>query len=529
MDVTLEDLKREHPIRERYGYLWSDYKLLYRGGNEFKRAAGQQGWNLIGRPESVWDRVTPFAGQRSRRFLWQWEGEPDPVYETLWQRSEYINYIAAIVDYFCQWLFVTPPQIRPVEGSDPPDWFAPFTENATGGGMSFIDFVKGCFLNTLLCERSGWLVGRDHSVAAVSADDDQVILTPYDAEEIIDWQHDCTGELDWILLRKKQQYREFPEPREEIETYTYLDREIWQSWDVVKDGETVTLETDGPVEHGLESVPFVELAVPPGLWILDKIAQPCLGLYNRWNRLKNAESLACVVQPYLVSAEGDTSRVIGEGPIMKLRPSIDGKAAEDFGWKTPDVGPLDFISAQVEKARDEVYRIVHQMSLAVDSKAVGAIARSGASKIEDRRSSQILLTAYGSYVAPAMLKTITLLSKIYGDNTVWSLDGFKNFDISSLDEELTTAAMAQSLNFKSATARKRIELRAVGRVLDGEDETTMQTIEKETTDAYDMEEEAKAVQVDAAASDPNAAAAQNPVDGALNSAESRLVSADVKA
>lgn len=496
MDVTLQDLRREHPTRERCQYLWLDYKLLYQGGHEFKRAAGQQGWNLIGRPESIWDRTAPFSGQRSRRFLYQWEGEPDPVYETLWQRSEYFNTTAAIVDFFVSYLFLNPPVIRPEEGADQPEWSISFAENVTGGGRSFVDFVKDSFLNTLICERSGWLIGRADSVAAVSAQDDQVILTPYDASEIIDWQHDCTGELDWIVLRKKQQYREFPAQREEVETFTYLDRVRWQSWDVIRDGVvssgTITerLETDGEVVHDLGKVPFVELAVPPGLWILDKIAAPCLGLYNRWNRLKNAEALACVVQPYVVSATNDASRVVGEGPIMTLRPAVGEKGAEDFGWKTPDVGPLEFIAKAIAEARDEIYRIVHQMSLAVDSKAVGAIARSGASKIEDRRSSQILLAGYGTYVAPAMLRTMTLLSEIYGDGTTWSIDGFKNFDISSLDEELTTAALAMSMGFKSPTARKRIELKAVGRVLDGEDESTMQTIEEETSAVYDQEAEA---------------------------------------
>lgn len=494
MDVTIQDLRREHPTRERCKYLWEDYRLLYQGGHEFKRAAGVQGWNLIGRPETIWDSVANgFANQRNRRFLYQWEGEPDPVYETLWQRSEYINYVSAIVDYFCQWLFTEPPQINPVEGSKSPDWFAPFTANATGGGRSFVDFVKDSFLGVLQSQRGGWLIGRDDSVAAVSAKDDQVILTPYIANEIFDWQHDCSGELEWIVLCKKQQFRDFPAQREEIETFTYLDRAQWQSWDVVKDGKTENLTTDGPVAHNLGKVPFVELAVPPGMWILDKIAQPCIGLYNRWNRLKNAEALACIVQPYLVSSDGDTSRVVGEGPIMKLRPAVEGKAAEDFGWKTPDTGPLDFIAKQIQEARDEVYRIVHQMSLAVDSKAVGAIARSGASKIEDRRSSQILLAAYGSYVAPAMQRTVMLLSEIYGDNTTWSIDGFKNFDVSSLDDELNTAALAQSLGFKSMTARKRIEMKAIGRILDGEDETTMQVIEEETDDAYEQEQESAAV------------------------------------
>lgn len=488
MEVTLKQLRQVHPLRAKCAVVWADYKLLYQGGFEFKRAAGMAANNPMNSDGGGFDLLTaPFAGQRSRRFLFQFEGEPDPVFETYWQRSEYVNICAAIVDYYCQYLFTEPPQIRPREGQTAPDWYETFSENASGGGQSFVDFVKGVFQKTLICQRAGWLIGRDDSVGAVADGDDRVVLTPFDADEIVNWQEDTTGELLWILLHKKTQFQDFPDERREEETFTYVNRDMWKTWEVVKDGKTESLEVVGAAEHGLGQVPFVPLVVPNGMWILDKIAQPCLGLYNRWNRLKNAEAMGCIMQPWFKSTDGNYSRIFGETAMINLRQGDGQREAEDFGWKSPDTGPIEFISAQIDKARDEIYRIVHQMSLAVDSKAVGAIARSGASKIEDRRSSQILLAAYGSYVAPAMLKTVQLLSRVYRDPTVWSIDGFKNFDISSLDEELTTAGLAMTMNFKSATARKRIELRTIDRLLDGEDESTLQVIEDETDAAYEQE------------------------------------------
>lgn len=521
--ITLETLTRRHPDRVRWEGKWSDYRLLYRGGDDMLRSCGQLVNTRITSTlqTQITNALTPQAmsGMRNRRFLWQLEGEPDPSYYQLWNRAYYINYYSAIIDYHRHWLFSEDPIIRPRDGDDHPDWWRDFYENANGSGKGFCDFVRDSFLDVLVARRGGWLIGRNTSVGS-EGDDDSVILTPYPAEQIYDWERDSAGELLWVVLGTREMYREFPGERMLVSTYTYVDRSQWKTWQVqrgdqyrknggpnqkkdaatggtefVNDGyyEDDSLQVIGEGVHGLGKVPFVMLEIPEGLWIGDKLAAPCVDIFNKQNRLTNAQLYGCIVQAYLKTSDATKSSVtFGETQLVRIRPAdAAGGGEEDFGWKSPDVGPLEFISRLIAEQRDEIYRIVHQMALAVDSKAIGAIARSGASKIEDRKASEIILAAYGGYVAESMLRTVTLLGEIYGDNTVFTLDGYKDFNVSSLDEEVQVAALALSMGLKSKTAKQEIELRAIGRILDFVDETTKDTIEQETRDAYEQEEEAK--------------------------------------
>lgn len=512
--ITLEQLTKEHPERVRWSPKWSDYRLLYRGGDDLLRACGQLVNTRISSTlqAQVVNAVTPqaFTGQRNRRFLYQLEGEPDPNYYALWNRAFYINYLSAILDYFRHWLFSEEPTIRPAEADDAPDWWGDFYENANGSGKCFLDFVRDSFLDVLVCRRAGWIVGRNTAIAEVADDDDAVTLTPYPAEQIYDWERDSTGDLEWVVLATREMRRDFPGDRMLVETFTYLDRQQWKTWQIgrgqqFKDAQkkpnfdpAKVYEDDGLVQvgegtHGLGIVPFVMMEIPEGLWIADKLAAPCIDIFNKQVRLTDAQLKGCIMQPYIqsgASRDDAQSRIFGENVLLHLR-SADptGGGAEDFGWKSPDTRPLEFIAAQLDRQRDEIYRIVHQMALAVDSKSIGAIARSGASKIEDRKASEIILCAYGGYVAEAMLRTANMISMIMGDNTKWTLDGFRDFNVSSLDEEVQIAALALSMGFKSKTAKQELELKALNRVLDYVDEKTRETIEQETRDAYEEEEQ----------------------------------------
>lgn len=496
-NITFETLSQKHPDRLRWEQKWQDHRLLYRGGDEMLRAAGQIYISRAGETTQAGAlTVVPsaFNNRPNRRFLWQMEGEPNPVYFARWNRASYIGYMPAQIDFFKGWLFSQPPTIKPKEGDEYPDWWQGLHTNATGGGLGLVDFMRDRFLDVCLYRRAGWLLGKADSVAETD-DDNRVVLTDYSAEDIWDWEQDSRGDLEWIIIGKKVLKRQFPDLRRQVETFTYLDRQSWKSWEVIQGAEATKLEVIGEGEHNLSRVPFVFAEVPNGLWIADKLASWQIALFNKLNMLENAQLLGCILQPFIKSNDiGAESRIIGESILFKLRLGASGAAGgregdEDFGWKSPDTAPLEFIAKQYLQLRDEGYRIIHQMALAVDSQAIGAIARSGASKIEDRRASEIILAGYGTYVRDWFMKTLSLMSDIQGDGTEWVCDGFDNFQISTLDEEIQIAALAQTMNFKSKTARKLLELKVVNRLLDKEDEGTKETIEQETEDGYEQEAE----------------------------------------
>ncbi len=511
MPLTIDQLGKKHPELVRWQTRLQDYRLLYVGGADLLSAAGTVGTNRPGdttQAGAVTVVPAAFSNRPIRRFLHQLEGEPNPVYFARWNRAYYIGYLPAIIDYFCQWLFSQPPNIRAAEPDDSesdsaeaelPDWYGNFFDNCDGAGTDFMDFVRDRFLDVCIYRRSGWLLGCNVSVATPEDGPDgkaKIALTPYNQFEIYDWQKDDCGVLEWVVLHKETSRRDFPNDRRIVETYTYVDREHWESYEVVK-GETPeqdSLVLLGEDTHGCGKVPFVMMEIPEGLWIADKLASVQVQLFNQMNMLSNAELMGCIMQPFIKTAENREaaqSRIFGENVLLHLRAADSiGGGEEDMGWKTPDTKPLEFIAQAVKDLRDEMYRIVHQMALAVDAKSVGAIARSGASKVEDRKAAEVILTGYGGYVIESIKQTLELLGEIYGDNTEFSVDGFDNFQISTLDEEIQIAALAQTLNIPSPTFDKRIAIKMANRLLDKEDEKTKEAMAEEINEAIDQKQEA---------------------------------------
>jgi hypothetical protein len=502
--ITFDQLGKTHPDRDFWWPICMNYRLLYRGGEEFLRAAGQttstRAAGAQAQTSPVLDLMT--GRNRRRRFLYQLEGEPDTKYISRWERAYYIGYIGAIIDYFRHWQFSQTPDIRPADSAEQPDWFEPFLADSNGSGYHLMDFVKDVFGDVLQVRKCGWLIGRPsdsiggklNETASDVPTDSPVTLTPYPFEDMLDWQEDDAGELQWILLKKEKLQREFPDDRKRVEIRTYVDRNSWACWEVhPKEGAggSERAEFIDSGDHGLGKVPFVMLEVPHGLWPANKLATWQVSLFNQMSMLDYAQLMACFPQPVLTTpTPGEASHIFGESMMLELRAGNDGRASETFTWVVAPTEPLEFSSKRILEQRDEGYRIVHQMSLAVDSQAIGAIARSGASKIEDRRAAEVILCAYGGYIRDAIIRTLNTISEIMGDKVKWVCDGFDNFQVSSLEEELQTAALVSTFGFWSKTAEaelhKQIE---TGRVLAHIDEATKNTIREEIDDKREQDEE----------------------------------------
>lgn len=519
--ITLNELNQEHPERSLWYQAYLDYQLLYEGGLSFKRAAGRNSLTLAsiqGAPATSLDLMANLG--RRRRFLRQLEGEPDTKYISRWEASYYIPYIAAIIDYFRHWLFACAPNIRPVvnpdidtETPDPPEWFDPFMRNATGSGMSFFDLGKQVFGDVLIYRRAGWLIAT--ADMSMGESDAPITLTPYDARNILDWEEDGSGKLQWVLLKTVCTRREFPNRRRMIEVRTYVDRDCWGAWEVTREPNS---DEDIPIllgygEHGLGEVPFEWMTVPEGMWVMNKLAAWQVDLYNQMSILTYGQLMSCFLQPYVLSAEATetaSSRIMGEGIVINLRTSDGTRGEEKFGWVSPDVAPLEFNAKRIIEQRDEGYRIVHQMSLAVDSQAIGAIARSGVSKIEDRKAAEIMLRGYGGYVKDFQLRTLEKIGRLMGDGTKFIVEGYDSFETSSLEEELQTAALVQTFNVQSATFNAELQKSiATGRIMNHLDELTKAQIRREIDEGLAQQQEMDSmgpVQVDPMTGQPLVAA-----------------------
>ena len=515
--LRYETLDRKHPEYDKWRYRWDDYRLMYKGGEEFMVAAGMPvrivRASSVGGAAGVTASAQLIPGSQTRiprRFLWQLEGEPNASYLTRLERAFYVGYVGPVIDYFAHYLFSQKPVIRPEPNDDDgelpesPDWFAPFDRDATGGGLSFFDFLRDQFKEMLITQRCGWLIGSPADTSQMTQAEaeergvDGIVLEPYKADEILDWEKDAAGELLWVVVRKIENRRQFPLDRVKYETIRYIDRNLvatWEAHETSVAGSTTgghDVDWKGAVIHGAGCVPFVMPELPEGLWVANKLGGWQLELFNQMNMLSRGELLSCFIQPVLTSNdETAQSRVFGEGNLLRLR-SGDGKQPpETFAWSSANIAPLEFLGTRLKDKRDEGYRIVHQMSLAVDGDSATTIAQSGFSTIEERRSAKIPPPGFYGSPRQTAKHTLNIISRLLGDNTRWVLVGFDNFQVSSLEEELETAALVQTLGIKSRTFNERMQSKMVRRILDHEDEKTLATIDDEISDDFDAAEQAE--------------------------------------
>lgn len=536
-------LTEKHPEYLKWQCRWADFKLLYKGGDEFLWAAGQD--SLSTRSPSTAQTAVASATssvpgsftKKPRRFLWQLEGEPNAGYFARLERCFYVGYVGPIIDYYVQWLFSQKPNIQftkadSADSIDAPDWWRDFEKDCTGAGVAFNDFLRDRFRDEQICRRAGWLIGspvdtQDMSQAeAEEADVDGVVLTEFDACEILDWQKDSAGKLEWVVLCKEELRRSFPDKRLRVETLRYIDRNVYASWEAI-DGKTQgtkTLQFLGSSNHNLGRVPFVMPEIPEGLWIMNKLASAQVDLFNQSQILARGELLSCFLQPAITSNDDTAqSRIFGEGDLLRLKGgnTQSGEQAETFALIGGDPAPLEFVAKRIGEKIQEIYRTVYAMSLAVDGQNASAVARSGLSKQEERRASEIILAGLGGFVREAYTQTLDIVAQIMEDDVTGVVDGYDNFQVSSLEEEVQIAVLASSMNFKSTIAKEKIETKLIHRILDHVDEGTLTEIDKQTRDGYEQEEEAKmAPQID-----PNTGLPLAPV---INDAPAKQANAAAK-
>jgi hypothetical protein len=100
-------------------------------------------------------------------------------------------------------------------------------------------------------------------------------LVDYSAEEVINWNYDPQGDLDWVVIRTScLQQSKVTDAKCERETrWLYYDRENFQVFRKAGDAKEVELiDEERSALAALHRVPVFETKVSDGLWLMNKAA-----------------------------------------------------------------------------------------------------------------------------------------------------------------------------------------------------------------------------------------------------------------
>jgi Domain of unknown function (DUF4055) len=432
----MHKIEREHPTYVANQAMWRTYKDLYVGGERFRRVAG--------------------------KYLVQRNKEPVEVYGERLARVFYENYTGSIIDWYAATLMRREPVLT-LEGPNESGraFFNHFMEDCDRKGTNLSEFYRQRLIDALVCGRTFIAVefpkseGRPRSRAEEDLTGrSRAYLVGYEADEITNWSYRDDETLDWIVIRTE--WLKQPSVNEAgpvvATRWIYYDREEYEIYERVKAGEEqgeIRLTDRG--RHGLASqlrVPVFELKLTEGLWLMNKAALLQLEHFNKSNALAWALTMGLFAMPVIYS-DRDFKQVVGESYFLQLGQN------DRFGWTEPEGHVYRIAAENLERLKDEIYRVCYQMAQARNPQTEGQ-AQSGVSKQRDFSITQEVLRAYGDLVKESMRKVMLSIERERQDGLTIDVSGLDEFDIGDFSTELEEAKELLALGIESPTLKKQL-------------------------------------------------------------------------
>lgn len=461
---TYEELNATHPDRDESE--GSRLEALYRGGKHFKARLGT--------------------------FLPQHEREKPETYEARKREVDYRNYVGPIIDFFTALLFSSRPNAVAAQDGEPvvnlPDYWEEFREDADGHGAD-LDAVAKTWLTTGMIRGCGWVrvhAPDDQGQPAANAKDFEdrglgdAWITHVDPASVLDWEHDDSGTLEFVVVHRMTQKRQGSwGPRNLItETWERLTATEIETYSITYESNKKPSSKDevglvGVRPHPFGRVPMVPLRLPEALHVASRLELPQLSHFRLLNALHWSLRQSCFAQPVFKVEDASNPPVMGAGIGIMIGPT------EEMEWNAPPSGHFASLAAEIGTAKDEIFRIAHQMALGVENNAA-AVGRSGDSKQQDALQTKVVLLAFSRMLKEGIEVICDMISRARGEDFTWSIEGLDDFasaDIYGLLEALESLDKVGGIH--SNTFRAEMEKRLADAFLPDLEQAMKQTIKQE--------------------------------------------------
>jgi len=429
----IKTINREHPEYMARKATWRRYRDLYVGGDQLR--------------------------ERGSEYLVRRQKEPGEVYQERLMRLFYENYIGSIIDWYAATLMHREPVVQMEQAGGPAGgYYNTLFADCDLKGTRLSQFFRERFTEMLVCGSSYVVVDfpRTAGQASTRAEEDasgqsRGFLVDYGADEVINWNRDERGGLEWVVIRSScLQQSKVTDAKWEKETrWVYYDRESFRIYRKAGEQSPVELVDEG--RHCLAPfvrVPVFEMKVTEGLWLMNKAALLQLEHFNKSNALSWALTMGLFAMP-VVYSDSEFKQVVGETYYLQL-----GKD-DRFGWTEPDGKVYQIAADNLNQLKDEIYRVCYLMNQAGNASGTGA-RQSGLSKQLDFVATEEVLRAYGAAVKETMTQVLGAVAAARQDEVTIEVTGLDDFDIDEFGTELDDAKNLLGLGIGSATLTKQV-------------------------------------------------------------------------
>lgn len=428
-------IDKEHSEYALQTAIWNTYRDLYSGGHQFVH--------------------------RASRYLLRRQKEALDVYNERLLRVFYENYIGSIVDWYAATLFRREPSLSFEGGLETGrEFLARFAGDCDHRGTKLSSFFRRCLIEALVVGRAHILIDfpRAEAVPANRAEEDlaglsHAFLVLYQAEDLINWSRDESGQYEWVVIRQKSRRQPNANSSEVIqETHWYYynrtEYEIYRRVEEQGADPIISLVAKGL--HSLaneQRVPLVTLELTDGMWLTNKAAHLQLEHFNKSNALAWATTMGLFAMP-VVYSDRDWNQIIGESYYIQLGPN------DRFGWTEPDGKVYQIAAANLETLKEEIYRVCYLSQ--ASGEGISGHAQSALSKQLDFTITTEVLLAYGSAVKDCMIKVLQAIATARQDEVQISVTGMDEVDISDFGTELQQASGLLQLGIESPTLKRQV-------------------------------------------------------------------------
>lgn len=465
LELSYDTLDRAHREYADSKDMWRRYADFYAGGEQFRL--------------------------RAEDYLVKRQKEPAEVYYERLARVFYENYLGSIIDWYAATLFRTEPQVL-FNGSSP--FYDELLEDCDLAGTDFVEFFRQAFINALIYRESYVLVDfpRIAAAARTRAEEDalgksRAYLVNYTPLDLINWKLDAAGNFEWAVLKSSERQQPAFDSAREVcrETWTYFDRQSYRVYQLEHDSDRplrgnmiVPLVAAGPHAMAAQNrVPLVTIRLTDGLWLANKAAMLQQEHFNKSNALSWALHMGLFAMP-VVYSEREWRQIVGESYYIQLGPE------DRFGWTEPEGKVFQIAQQNLERLKDEIYRVCYLIVQAGGNEARN-LGQSGISKERDYAITHEVLRAYGDIVKDAMKGTLRAVIAARQDDVAVDVKGLDRFDIRDLSVELDDAARLREIVTHSPAFARELETRLALRFLDDSEQALKTHIAKEIASAYE--------------------------------------------
>jgi hypothetical protein len=180
---------------------------------------------------------------------------------------------------------------------------------------------------------------------------------------------------------------------------------------------------------------------------MNKAALLQLEHLNKSNALSWAITMGLFAMPVIYS-ERPWNQIVGESYYIQLG------SQDRFGWTEPEGRVYQIAADNLERLRDEIYRVCYVSQAAGE----GSIShpQSGSSKQRDFAITQEVLRSYGDSVKETMRRILEAVCAARQDDVRVTVSGLDQFDIGDFGTELAEAQTLLGLGIASPTLKQQI-------------------------------------------------------------------------